>query len=101
MQVMVVLCHILKLNCFFRMSEEMGGLVNYFTLWSHLPSKDWPGLQVRSNLKTKIETRAWLLIRFFFQVTTKLDFPFKVQIRGSWGEQVAIQNSGNIDYTCC
>merc|ERR1719357_2344989 len=49
----------------YRMNEEMGGLVNYFTLWSHLPSEDWPGLQV----------------------TTKLDFPFKVQIRGSWGEQ--------------
>ena len=29
----------------------MGGLVNYFTLWSHLPSEDWPGLQVRSSLK--------------------------------------------------
>ena len=46
----------------FRMSEEMGGLVNYFAFWSHLPSEDWPGLQVRSNLKTKtkskIETRA-------------------------------------------
>ena len=77
------------------MSEEMGGLVNCFTLWSHLPSEDWPGLQVRSNLKTKTETetRAWLLILFFFQVTTKLDLPFKVQIRGSWGEQVTIQKA--------
>ena len=81
----------------FRMSEEVGGLVNYFIFWSHLPSEDWPGLQVRSNLKTKTETetetRAWLLILFFFQVTTKLDFPFKVQIRGSWGEQVTIQKA--------
>ena len=85
----------------FRMSEEMGGLVNYFTLWSNLPSEDWPGLQVRSNLKSKIETRAWLLILFFFQVTTKLDFPFKVQIRGSWGEEVRIQNAGNHGHTAC
>ena len=77
----------------FRMSEEMEGLVNYFTLWSHLPSEDWPGLQVRSNLKSKMETRALLLIHFFYQVTTKLDFPFKVQIRGSWGEQVRIQKA--------
>lgn len=79
----------------------MGGLVNYFTLWSHLPSEDWPGLQVRSNLKTKTKTRACLLIRFFFQVTTKLDFPFKVQIRGSWGEQVRIQDAENHEHTVC
>merc|ERR1719357_1417819 len=60
----------------YRMSEEMGGLVNYFTLWSYLPSEDWPGLQV----------------------TTKLDFPFKVQIRGSWGEE-EVECTLNVDGT--
>ena len=54
-------------NIFRRENEDFGDFVNFFTLWSdEHPFADWPDLQV----------------------TTKLDFPFKVELIGSWGEEV-------------
>jgi len=50
-----------------RDDEDFGDFVNFFTLWSELPLPAWPGLRM----------------------STKLDFPFKVELSGSWGEQVA------------
>merc|ERR1712181_86202 len=47
--------------------EDFGDFVNFFSLWSEAPLPAWPGLRM----------------------TTKLDFPFKVELSGSWGEQVA------------
>merc|ERR1712181_34412 len=47
--------------------EDFGDFVNFFSLWSEAPLPAWPGLRM----------------------TTKLDFPFKVELTGSWGEQVA------------
>ena len=54
-------------NIFRYNNEGFGDFVNFLTLWSDEPPfADWPGVQV----------------------TTKLDFPLKVQLVGSWGEQV-------------
>merc|ERR1719376_1872760 len=47
--------------------EEFADFVNFFSLWSEAPLPSWPGLRM----------------------STKLDFPFKVELSGSWGEQVA------------
>merc|ERR1712172_42017 len=49
-----------------RDDEDFGDFVNFFTLWSETPLPTWPGLRM----------------------STKLDFPFKVELSGSWGEQV-------------
>jgi len=50
-----------------RDDEDFGDFVNFFSLWSETPLPAWPGLRM----------------------STKLDFPFKVELSGSWGEQVA------------
>merc|ERR1719234_72717 len=56
--------------------EEFGDFVNFFSLWSEAPLPAWPGLRM----------------------STKLGFPFKVELSGSWGEQVA-ECTMNLDGT--
>ena len=51
---------------FRRENKDFGDFVNFFTLWSQPPLAAWPGLHL----------------------STKLDFPFKVELSGSWGEKV-------------
>jgi len=61
----------------YRHNEDFGDSVNFFTLWSESPfATAWPGLHL----------------------TTKLEFPFKVEIRGSWGEQI-VECTMNLDGT--
>ena len=54
--------------------EYFGDFVNFFTLWPQSPLAAWPGLRM----------------------STKLDFPFKVELSGSWGEQVRFFLGGNL-----